>query len=185
MKRQFLLALCALSTSSVFAAPISQEGTIHLSGYIYSATCDVDVNGQGPTSANVSLGRHSTSIFGKKGDESQMTGQDGLIKVSLNNCPDTGHLEVSFKGQTVSGDNKILKLDNAGSSSTAQNIGIHLYEADDQNTLLSLDGSTSFSADIKNGKDYHKDFLATYVSTADEVTAGEADATLGFKIEYK
>lgn len=185
MKRQFLFALCALSTSSIFAAPVSQTGTIKLNGYIYAATCEVDINGQGPDTANVDLGRHSTSVFGEKGDESEMTGEQGLIKISLHNCPDIGKLDVSFNGQTVSGDNKVLQLDNPNDTTTAQNIGIHLYDDDDRNTPLSFDGSVAFSANVKGGKNYRKDFLANYVSTADEVSAGKANATLGFKIVYK
>lgn len=186
MKRHFLFAMCALSTSSLFAAgPISQTGTIKLNGYIYSATCDIDINGQGPDTANINLGRHSTSVFGEKGDETAMTGEQGLIKISLENCPDTGKLEVSFNGTSVSGDSKVLQLDDANNSATAQNIGIHLYDQDDLNTPLSFDGSVAFSANIEGSKNYHKDFLATYVSTADEVSAGKANATLGFKIVYK
>lgn len=184
MKSKIILALCALSAGSVYAAPITQNGTLHLNGSIYSATCDIDINNNGGEDINVNLGRHPNSRFNSKGDEIEYNGLDGLIEVELVNCPDTGKLDVSFNGTTIAGDKTILQLDNPTSPDTAQNLGIHIYEAGKQ-TPLRIDDSVVFSADVTNSKTYKKDFWATYVSTQDFVDPGKANATMTFKIEYK
>lgn len=182
--KKIILALCALSAGSAFAASTTQSGTIHLNGYIYSATCDIQVNNK-PFADNVTIdmGRHPTSAFNSKGDETGWDGFNGIIDIKLHNCPDTGRLSVSFQGTTMSGDSTILKLDNPTDSGTAKNLGIHLYDMD-EDKLMRMDGSEAFSANVTNSESYTKDFWATYVSTEDTVTPGTADATLGFTIEY-
>lgn len=182
--KKIILALCTLASGSVFAAPTTQTGTIHLNGKIYSATCDIEVNGDPfAENVNIDMGRHPSSAFNSKGDEIGYNGVNGLIDIQLSNCPENGKLSVSFTGTTLNGDPTILQLDNPGAAETAKNIGIRLYEAGIDNKVR-MDGSVSFEADVTDSETYTKDFYATYISTADSVSPGNANATLGFEIEY-
>lgn len=184
MKSKIFVALCALSTTCAFAVE-KQEGTINLEGYIYSATCEIDINNQGPDNAVVKMGRHPTSAFDSVGDETGGTGTDGKITVKLKNCPDEGNLELYLDGTTVGSSDTILQLDNAGASTSAKGVGIHIYDEDNLSRPLKITGSdVSLSADVKGSKTYTKNLIAKYVSTQKTVTPGEANATLEFSIYY-
>lgn len=184
MKNKFLLGALLLSSNSAFAM-IDQEGIIHLSGYIYSATCELDINNQGPKDIGVNMGRYPTSSFSKIGDEVGGNGGFGEINVSLKNCPSTGDLAVSFKGSTIAGNNEILALDQAATGDTAQGLGVHIYSAHDLNTPVTLDGSQAIKAVVTNSAEHEEGFVARYVSTANTVNSGEANATLNFRVTYK
>lgn len=184
MKKSILCGLFLLSSTSSFAM-IDQEGVIHLSGYIYSATCELDINNQGPKDVGVNMGRYPTSSFSKIGDEVGGNGGFGQIKVSLKNCPSTGDLAVSFNGSTLAGNNEILNLDNAATGDTAQGLGIHVYSENDLNKPLNLDGSEAVKTEVTNSAEHEEGFVARYVSTAENVASGEANATLNFRVTYK
>lgn len=184
MKNKFLFGLLLLSSTSTFAM-IDQEGVIHLSGYIYSATCELDINNQGPKDVGVNMGRYPTSSFSKIGDEVGGEGGFGDIKVSLKNCPATGDLAVSFNGSTVAGNNEILSLDQAATGDTAQGLGVHIYSDNDLSKPLNLDGSQAIKTKVTNSAEHEEGFVARYVSTAETVESGEANATLNFRVTYK
>lgn len=184
MKTKLLLGLAMLSSTSAFAM-IDQEGVIHLSGYIYSSTCELDINNQGPVDAAVNMGRYPTSSFSKIGDEVGGNGGFGEINMTLKNCPETGELAVSFNGSTIAGNNEILALDNSAINDTAKGLGVHVYSAKDLAKPLNLDGSQVLKTMVDNSAEFQESFIARYVSTAEKVGSGEANATLNFKVTYK
>lgn len=174
-----------LSTASIpsFAA-LEQSGVIKLNGYIYSATCTLDINTQGPSLANINMGRYSTSEFNGVDSEVGGSGENGKINVTLTDCPDNGTVALTFDG-SIGDKNTILALDNAGSPGTAKNIGVHLYDDDDLTTPLVLDGSQKYTKKIQGeSASWVGGFVAKYVSLAEDVTAGQANASINYKLTY-
>lgn len=183
-KTLVLSAFILLSAEA--SAALDQSGTIKLNGYIYSSTCTIDLNNQGPSMANINMGRYSTSEFGAVGSEVGGSEENGKITVKLADCPDNGTVTLTFNGKVSDGQPSILELDNASAEGTAKGVGIHLYKDDDETTPLALDGSVKYSQQIKGeSAGWEGSFIAKYVSTNATVTAGQANATLNYNITYK
>lgn len=180
-----LIAFGLLGSTSISSyAALDQSGVIKLNGYIYSATCTLDINDQGPSLANINMGRYSTSEFNGTNSEVGGTGENGKVNVTLTDCPDNGTVTLTFDG-TIGDKNTILKLDNPNDSGTAKNVGVHLYNISDLTTPLVLDGSQSYSQQIQGeSASWTGGFIAKYVSTASNVTAGQANASINYKIIY-
>ncbi|GAB1438059.1 long polar fimbria major subunit LpfA1 [Providencia sp.] len=181
-----ILTASVLTLFSIHASSaLEQAGTIKLNGYIYSSTCTVDLNDQGPSMANISMGRYSTSEFGAVGTEVGGTGENGKIKVTLTDCPDNGTITLTFDGKVVDGQTSILELDNPSAEGSAKGVGIHLYQGSETKPLT-LDGSVNYSQKIEGeSAGWEGTFIAKYVSTSTTVTAGQANATLNYNIIYK
>lgn len=181
--KKIILAICALSTTQVFAE--KQDGTLTFNGSIYNATCAIDINNNGGgTTGSVNMGRHPTSAFPEEDSEAGGTGGDGVIDIKLKDCPTNGKLKVSFNGTRVPG-TQVLQLDNYGSAGTADGIGIVLLDEDDD--YINIDGSVAIEKKVTESKEYTYSMLAKYYRyTADDnkVKAGQANATLNFSVEY-
>lgn len=180
------LCLVGLLVSSFSAsALLDTSGKVLFQGYIYSATCEVDINGQGPNSAIIEMGRYSTSEFGGTNSEVGGSGGKGQIKISLINCPDKGTLTVKFSGKPDANNSEILSL--LGDSS-AGGVGIHLYKAGDLSTPLTIDGSKTLTYNIGDEEnqtpDLHVNLVAKYVATQDKVTAGDGNSEMDYTIQY-
>ncbi|MDQ8937078.1 fimbrial protein [Acinetobacter rudis] len=182
--KKIILALCALSTTHVFAE--KQDGILTFNGSIYNATCAIDINNNGgSTQGSVDMGRHPTSAFPEEGSEAGGTGGNGDIKIKLADCPTNGTLEVRFDGNLVSGTRDVLRLDNPGSASTAGGIGIILLDEDDDR--IDLDGSIAIKKRVTDSKNYTYEMKAKYYRYTDddrELKAGDANSTVNFSIEY-
>ncbi|EMH4147339.1 type 1 fimbrial protein [Providencia stuartii] len=186
-----------LSTRNIFMAVIAsafafsataeeQSGTIKFKGLIYNATCTISLNDTNSPNADVKMGRFATSEFTEEGDEVGGTGGDGKLKIKLIDCPDQGTISINLTGHENRFDKTILELDNKGSAGVAKNVGIRIYNEDDLSKPLKINGSKSEEVKVNgNSAQWTGTFIAKYVSTDDDVEAGQADATLNYKITYK
>lgn len=174
-----LLAGSAMSVSAV-----EQTGTISFKGFIYNATCSIILNDTNSPNADVLMGRYPTSAFTETGDE--VGGEDGhgSLSISLLDCPEKGKVTLQLHGKPKDGLNAILELDNPTSPNTAKNIGIVLYDRDDMNTDIIINGSVTKEYEVSSSTEWHADYVAKYISTADDVEAGQADATLNYTLSY-
>ncbi|EST57342.1 type 1 fimbrial protein [Proteus hauseri] len=179
------LLIAGLLASSFSTLALDTSGKVLFQGYIYSATCEVDINGQGPNSAIIEMGRYSTSEFSGTDSEVGGTGGKGQIKISLINCPDKGTLSVKFSGKPEANNNEILSL--LGDNS-ADGVGIHLYKANDLTTPLTIDGSKTLTYNIGDEEnqtpELHVSLVAKYVATQDKVTAGDGNSEMDYTIQY-
>lgn len=182
--KKIILAVCALSTTYVFAE--KQDGVLTFNGSIYNATCAIDINNNGgSTQGSVDMGRHPTSAFPEEGSEAGGSGGNGEIKIKLSECPTNGNLKVKFNGNLVPGLTDVLELDNPNSPTTAGGIGIILLDEDDE--YISLDGSVAIDKPVTDSKAYTYNMKAKYYRYTDddsEVKAGLANSTVNFSIEY-
>ncbi|ELX8379430.1 fimbrial protein [Providencia vermicola] len=185
-KKMIMAVIASAFAFSATATAAEQNGTISFKGLIYNATCTINLNDSYSPNAEVKMGRFATSEFSDEGDEVGGTGGDGKLKVELVDCPDQGTVSINLTGNANRYDDTILELDNKGSTNVAKNIGIRIYREDQPSRALKVNGSKS--EDIKvNGSssEWRGTFIAKYVSTDDTVEAGQANATLNYKITYK
>lgn len=214
MNKKILLVSILLSSVSCFSAYAKDEilnkasvnhgetkGTIHFTGYIYSATCTIDVSGTGGTTGKedpvIDMGRYSTSEFGKKDSEVGGKGDRGKVKVTLTNCPDEGTMTMKLNGtpDTVTGDDHILQLSGSGNaeSGSAGGVGIVLYHKGEEavSQRIKVNGekefTTLFGGENTETGELIVNFVAKYTKTAEDkeaVTAGSANADLPYVITY-
>lgn len=168
-----LMATFTILTPSTFAA----DGTVNFTGSIIDNACIVDI-GPGNT-LTVPLGKISATSFTAAGTTSAAT----KFTLKLRTCPSNTTATVKFDGVT-SGDNKILAL--TESPDMAKGLGIQISDKD--GTIVPIAGNSGnyplekgeAEADVTN----NLDFIARYIATAETVTAGRADATASFTINY-
>lgn len=173
-----------LAGSVMSASAIEQDGTISFKGFIYNATCSVDINNSNSPNADVDMGRYPTSAFTKHGDEVGGEGKNGSLDISLTDCPEKGKVKLQLKGKQKGNSDSLLELDNPQSPKTAKNIGIVLYDREDMSTDIIINGSVTKEYDVSSGAEWHASYVAKYYSTADNVEAGQADATLNYTLSY-
>lgn len=89
-------------------------------------------------------------------------------------------IEIKFSGATDSNDPTVLALSNANSSGVAQGIGVVIY--DDENNVVPLDSDSKAYTAASGNNDLL--FKAAYKSVSSTVTAGVANATATFVIDY-
>lgn len=159
-----LLISTMMASASVLAVE-TQTGTLSFKGLIYSSSCIIDINDTNSPNANVLMGRYPTSAF--DGKDSEVGGENG-------------------NGKADSSSDQILALDNPTSSETAKNVGIRIYNTKDMSKALVINGSKTESIDVEGADTtWNAEFVAKYISTADTVSPGQADATLNHTITYQ
>ncbi|MEG5551153.1 fimbrial protein [Enterobacter wuhouensis] len=173
MKKITLSALF-LAMGAVTATGYAADGTINFTGSVIDETCTVD---SGSQNLNVDLGKVSksslTGAAGKKAASSSFT-------LSLSKCPETvTTAKVKFDGTSDSVNQSLLALNT--DTGAASGVGIEI--ADSTGNPIALH---SASPDIKlAGGSNTMNFIARYVSTGTTVTAGAANGTSQFTINYK
>lgn len=169
--------ICVLSTLlSVAAVSSSQaaDGVINFTGNITGTACVVDTSA---IAQPVDLGTVSTSAF---------TGGNGAtaaakrFNIVLKSCPESiSSASVRFDGVTNTLNPAILAL---GSTQTAGNVGVALYEQDSA-TLIPV-GNASASVTLQEDVDNTLTYFAKYMSTG-TVSAGSANASTAFTVIYQ
>jgi major type 1 subunit fimbrin (pilin) len=165
------LAVTALALGGFVSVANAADGSVHFTGEITATACEVK-NGSGGVIA-VSLGKVAKKSLPTKGTKSSSV----PFEIELDKCP-SGKANVRFDGTADSIDKTLLALDG---SSTATGVGIEI----DSDTGVQIPMYAP-SADITltaNNNTLH--YMARYVATNANVTAGLVDATSQFTIIYK
>lgn len=174
-----------LAGTAMSASAVDQTGTISFKGFIYNATCSIDLNDTNSPNVDVLMGRYPTSAFTETG--TMVGGKDGYgeLNISLTDCPDQGKVKLQLHGKPKDGDNELLELDNPNASTTAKNIAVLIFENDDTNNdPVVIDGSKTEEYNVSSSASWKGSYTAYYYSTADDVEAGQADATLNYTLSY-
>lgn len=161
-------------------------GSVHFTGAIVDAACAVDTGSDGQT---VKIGQYRAASLAKAGAASAKV----PFTIKLTDCDLGGSktagayskVSVTFSGATAEGNNKALAVKAAqggASIPSAQNVGVEIFQKD---TALTLDGTVPAAADNLMTGDNELNFSAAYVATADNATAGEADADVNFMLTYE
>lgn len=159
------LVTATLSTASIFAA----DGQINFTGNIIDNACTPTNN------MTVNMGSVASTAFNGTGSTSSPT----KITISLTNCPAAvTSASVKFDGVADSNDSNLLQLTKG--TGVATGVGIQLSDKD--GVLIPLFTSSSAYPLVAGANNL--DFVARYQATAATVTAGPANSTSSFTINY-
>lgn len=166
------LGLPAASMQMAHAAN-DTSGTVNFTGKVLANTCTL-------TSKDVSvdMGFVLTDQFTQAGN----TGPNKDVDIKLTGCDaELQGATVKFTGtaDTTAPDDLALTV----GTDTAKGIAIELDDEDGKKVALNGDPSKEYS--LKGGGDKTLHFTAHYVSTADAVSAGHADANANFDLTYR
>ena len=171
--KKTLLAMVMAGTALVGMNNMAQaaDGTVHFTGTITADACTI--NG-GTPDQTVDLGTVSSSAMAGVATKSTPT----KFALKLTACPAAlTSAAVKFDGTSDAVDSTLLKLD---TGSTATGVGIEIGEAD--GTPLGL-FTASKSVAITGGA-AELDFIGRYKSTIAAPTAGTANGTSQFTLNY-
>jgi len=161
-------------------------GKINFTGSVVAAPCAVDNSSDGQT---VSLGQIATNQLVSKG----ATGSAVPFTIKLIGCdlsPQAGAVDdtsdytkasITFSGSTVDATTLQVTANGAGQQ-PAKNVGIQIMQA---NKAVNVDGSASTETQNMIAGVNEIPFTATYVATDASVTAGSANSSVNFKINYE
>ena len=160
-------------TACVYAVNGSANSTtITVIGEVRQAACIIDINS---IDIPVYLGDVSTYKFHNVGDSSSPI----EFTITLNECPlTTTKSLVKFDGFGDPNNNTLLRLDNI--SGSAKGVGIGIYDATGKQVPL---WTASSNYPITTGTNVLR-FTAKFVASILPVTAGAAEASSDFTINY-
>ncbi|NTX79281.1 type 1 fimbrial protein [Serratia proteamaculans] len=181
MKHTLLAAALATTAAFSFSSAFAADGTVNFTGSVTDTACVVDMGGSNALS--VPMGKISKTSFGASGSLAGAT----KFTLKLKTCPTATTATVKFDGIAAGGDDKILAL--TGGAGAATGLGIQISDKSG-NVLPLATNSVSYTLakgdasvpanDVTNDLD----FTARYISTAATVSAGSANATATFSINY-
>lgn len=193
MKAQFntktLLALAIatlLPAGSALAADAS-GGTVNFNGSVVTSACAINA---GSANINVDMGEVRAATLAAAGSESNTA---KAFTITLEDCDiaDTSAstennpiaattVAVTFTGTPDSADANSLAVGSNGSSSSAQNVAIRLY--DEKGNVVRL-GEPAAAVALRTGSNT-LNFNAKYYSPEGNATAGDASAVATYTVTY-
>lgn len=189
MKRNLLIAIMALSSATAFSAEMN-AGKIHFTGEIIEPSCVIEGD-SGGTDYTVPLGTYPTSLFTAPGVETDLV----PLSITLKDCPLTSDglaaVQLTFTGSTaLTGSNTLLDVSKitTGGTTAATGVGIALSPDGHNTEHLKFDGSEGqvyIPLSTNASDNISASFNARYISFAQTVTAGPADADLTVNILYR
>ena len=172
-----LAATAMINASAADETMTVNGGSIHFNGSIVATPCVVEQEDQ---NKQVALGDFQTSKFTEVGSTSAPVQFD----INLISCDVETYKNVAltFKGITLPGNASVLAPAAIEASDTvAEGVGIQILQ---DSNIVTVDGSEATAPfSLLEGKN-KLSFQAQYVSTAEEVSAGSASATVDFLMTY-
>lgn len=170
MKKTLIASL--LLTSAAMPAAYAADGQINFTGEIIAAACTVD---PADATQTVPLGKMASTAFSASGT----TAGVAPFKISLTACDNSiSDVSVRFDGSADADNPQLLEV-NGG----AGGLGIALYE-EDGSTLIPINSNSKVKS-IASGSAIQLNFIAKYMATANTVTAGNANASAQFTVDYQ
>lgn len=171
-----LLPVAALIIAAPAINAYATNGKVNFTGEIIESTCTVT---SGDQNKDVFIGKYPTSAFTATGDVTASK----AFTINLEKC-ESGDYSLRFDGPTVAGNPNLLSVDQAGG------VGIEILTNDEKVIPINQDASTSSPwvnvatpGDSSGTATFN--LKARYKSFMDKVTAGTANASATFTIEYK
>lgn len=171
MKKCLIAAV--MMTGAMSASVFADDGKINFYGSITDTACTVVNNMSNPLS--VMMGTVSSKAFTGAGSTASPT----KFTIALKDCPKSvSSATVKFDGTADSNVNTLLAL--TQQTDMAKGVGIQLM--DNKNVVVPL--YTASSAYPLSPGNNNLDFVARYYATASTVTAGQANSTSNFTLNY-
>lgn len=167
------LIAVSLAAAAFSASVLADDGRINFYGSITDSACTVVNNMSNPLS--VMMGNVSSSAFTGAGSTASPT----KFNIALKDCPESAKsATVKFDGTADSNVATLLAL--TQEAGVAKGVGIQLM--DNKNVVVPL--YTASSAYPLQAGDNNLAFVARYYATANTVSAGFANATSNFTLNY-
>ncbi len=175
MKKQIIASLIATGTLLISANSFAKDGDINFTGEIIDNACQL---ASGSDAIQVNLGKVSKTSLASTGSTAAAT----KFSIQLENCPAAvTTATVKFDGVSYEGDSSVLQLTNAGASGIAEGVGIQIQDAKGATVPLYTESSEYA---LKETVVNNLDFTARYIAMSDAVSAGLANSTATFTINY-
>ena len=166
--KTIIIMMIIVSGSALSAS----EVTVNINGNITSNTCEVD---SASAKFTVQMGTTNTRTFTQAGTASSQI----PFNIKLLNCGvDASNFTLTFNVAGDTTNNDLLAIATGG----ATGLGIALYDAQGKQIAIN---KTSSPVTLTAGTDNTLNFSASYMSTAQHVTAGAADSTATFALTYE
>jgi major type 1 subunit fimbrin (pilin) len=176
MNAKIVSSVAALALSVTAFSASAANGTVDFKGEIVQSTCKVVDADQ---KKEVFLGKYPTTAFPTSGSASSAKAFD----ISLEKC-EAGDYTLRFHGNTPAGHPELLAV-----TGGAAGVGVEIL--DNNGEILPIAQTVVNPASVNVKADGDKPGAATfnlrarYKSYQDVVTAGQANSTASFSIEYK
>ncbi len=173
MNKSIIVSMIAAAFIFTGNTVLAADGDIEFTGEIIDQACEL---ANGSEAIKVNLGKVAKTAFQGSGSTAAAT----KFTLKLINCPATvSSSTVKFDATSYSGNDTIIAIKNESGAATG--VGIQL--SDTQNSVIPL-YTASKSFPLSSTQDNDLDFLARYIAQSDTVTAGPANATATFTINY-
>jgi type 1 fimbria pilin len=171
---KMLVVSSILQGSTAFA--VTTHGQVNISGNILSNSCAVSV---GDINKTVNLGGVASKQFTGVGT----SGGPYPFNITLEDCgPKASGVAITFSGVADSANNQLLATDNIAGAATGVAIGILDYAS---KALIPINTASPIYTLTPNQTSAVLHFYARYTAVADSVTAGTANATATFQMNYQ
>lgn len=186
-KTLLALGIAALLPAGSSLAATASGGTVNFSGSVVTSACAISANS---ANIDVDLGEVRTATLAAAGSEASTA---KTFTITLEDCEiaDTSAgteedpipattVAVTFTGTPDSTDADGLAVGSNGSSASAQNVAIRLY--DEQGNVVRL-GESAAPVELRSGSNT-LNFSAKYYSPQGNATAGDASAVATYTVTY-
>lgn len=186
-KTLLALGIAALLPAGSSLAATASGGTVNFSGSVVTSACAISANS---ANIDVDLGEVRTATLAAAGSEASTA---KAFTITLEDCEiaDTSAgteedpipattVAVTFTGTPDSTDADGLAVGSNGSSASAQNVAIRLY--DEQGNVVRL-GESAAPVELRSGSNT-LNFSAKYYSPQGNATAGDASAVATYTVTY-
>ncbi|MCF6691051.1 fimbrial protein [Raoultella terrigena] len=186
-KTLLALGVAALLPAGSSLAATASGGTVNFSGSVVTSACAISANS---ANIDVDLGEVRTATLAAAGSEASTA---KAFTITLEDCEiaDTSAgteedpipattVAVTFTGTPDSTDADGLAVGSNGSSASAQNVAIRLY--DEQGNVVRL-GESAAPVELRSGSNT-LNFSAKYYSPQGNATAGDASAVATYTVTY-
>ncbi|MDK9604844.1 fimbrial protein [Lelliottia wanjuensis] len=156
------------------ATACAHDGTVNIDGTILNNTCTISSESKNIT---VPMGMVASKQFYKAGD----TTNPIQFSINLENCGSAvSGVDVTFTGATDTANKDLLAIDTGTGNATG--LGIALL--DQNKTLIPISEPSKQYALTPDAKSVSLVFFAQYTATGAKVSAGVANATATFTLNY-
>lgn len=152
----------------------AHDGVVNISGTIQDNTCELAPDSQNKI---IEMGVLSLKQFTQQGERTP----EKSFSINLNHCgPAASEASVTFSGTPASSDNTLYSVDQSSDAATGIALGIY-----DSNGTLLPPGKASEGIPLQGGQEsVEMKYTASYISQDKNVTAGVANVTLTFVVNY-
>jgi len=169
------ISLLLSAADAVQAAEVN-GGTVSFHGSVVTSACAISSNA---TDINVELGEIRAATLKTAGSQSATAKNFSITLQGCDSKVSTG-VAVTFNGTADSADPTSLAVRGNGSTSTAQNVAIRLFDASGTQVKL---GVASGVTNLRDG-DNVINFSAKFYSSEGNATAGDASAVATYTLTY-